>query len=341
MLYLSQFPPRAILYRLAGVCFLVLIAAFTVCGQDVDDVIRTDTALVQLNIGVVDKQGRPITSLTRNDFAVYEDGVKQTIQRFEPVEAPFSLVLLLDMSGSTINFRPQLKLATQRFLDALAPEDRVAVVQFDSKVKPLTGFSTDRSKTAYAIEIANGKGETHFYEALRYALQELDKEGKRRKAIVALTDGLDTLQRNGDRQALVSARTDEEAISLMKAQQSPELNRILAAADRQGVTIFPLALPSGDPKRLPLSDPNITGIYAAARMRMQSLADRTGGRLNEIIRLEHMAQYYREVAASIRTLYTIAYQANGERIRGKWHEIKIETPYSDLTARTRPGYFGR
>jgi hypothetical protein len=112
-------------------------------------------------------------------------------------------------------------------------------------------------------------------------------------------------------------------------------------ADRQGVSIFPLALPSGDPKRLPIQDPNITGIYAAARLRLQALSDRSGGRLNEINKLEQMALLYREVAASIRTLYTLSYQASTERTRGKWHEIKIEVPYQDLTARTKPGYFGR
>ena len=109
-------------------------------AQDVDDVVRTETRLVQLNVGVVDKLGRPVTSLSKNDFVIYEDGVKQSIQLFEPAEAPFSLVLLLDMSGSTVNFRQQLKLASQRFLDALAPDDRVAVVQFNAKVKSLTGF---------------------------------------------------------------------------------------------------------------------------------------------------------------------------------------------------------
>jgi VWFA-related protein len=323
------------------ICLLVLATFSLARAQDPDDVIKTDTSLVQLNIGVVDRQGRPITSLTKNDFTVYEDGVKQTIERFEPVEAPFSLVLLLDMSGSTINFRQQLKLASQRFLDALAPDDRVSVIQFDAKIKTLINFSTDRQKTAYAIEIANGKGETHFYEALRYALRELDKEGKRRKAIVVLTDGLDTEMRGFDRRTLVNAQTDEEAVATVKAKGTPELNQILSSADRQGVSIFPLALPSGDPKRLPLQDPNITGIYAAARIRLQALSDRTGGRLNNIDKLEHMAQLYREVAASIRTLYTLAYQANTDRARGKWHEIRIEVPNQDLTARTKPGYFGR
>ena len=328
-------------YRFAVFALLLMACAIAASAQEVDDVVRTETSLVQLNVGVVDKQGRPVTSLTRSDFVVYEDGVKQSIQLFEPVDAPFSLVLLLDMSGSTVMFRQQLKLASQRFLDALGPEDRVAVVQFNAKVKPLTGFSVDRRKTAYAIEIAEGAGETHFYDALKYSLKELEKEGKRRKAIVVLTDGLDSNLRNVDRASLANVQTDEQALATIKPEDSSDFRQVLAAADRLGVTIYPLALPSGDPKRLPIPSPNITGIYAAARTRLQSLADRTGGRLNEINRLEYMAQLYREVAANLRTLYTVAYQAPGERVRGKWHEIRVEVTPSDLTARTKPGYFAR
>jgi len=328
-------------HRILAPALFALIAVFPASAQDPDDVIRTETSLVQLNIGVVDKQGRAVTSLTKNDFVIYEDGVKQSIQHFEPVDAPFSLVLMLDMSGSTVNFRQQLKLASQRFLDALGPDDRVAVVQFNKEVKSLTGFTVDRLKTAYAIEIATGAGETHFYDALKYALKELEKEGKRRKAIVVLTDGLDTNLRNADRVTLSKAQTDQEALQTIKPHASTDLNNVLAAADRQGVTIYPLALPSGDPKRLPMPTPNIIGIYAAARARLQSLADRTGGRLNEINQLQYMAQLYREVAASLRTLYTVGYQPAGERPRGKWHEIKVEVAQTDLTVRSKPGYFAR
>src|ERR1044072_2270006 len=199
-------------YQILFFAVVAVVAAVPVHAQETDDVIRTETSLVQLNVGVVDKQGRPITSLTRNDFAIYEDGVKQSIQLFEPVNAPFSLVLMLDMSGSTVNFRQQLKLASQRFLDALGPEDRVAVIQFNKDVKPLSGFSTDRAKTAYAIEIASGAGETHFYEALKYALRELGKEGQRRKAIVVCTAGLDTRLRNTDRATLSKAQSNQEAL---------------------------------------------------------------------------------------------------------------------------------
>lgn len=308
--------------------------------QDPDDVVRVDTALVQLNVGVVDPRGQVIRSLSKNDFTVYEDGVKQPILNFEPTEAPFSLVLLLDMSGSTVNFRPQLKQAVGRFLDALSREDRVAVIQFNKKVKKLNGFTTDMRKTAYAIQIAEGAGETYFYDALRYALKELESEGKRRKAIVVLTDGLDTEMRNADRAQASKAETDEAAVASIDPKASNELNSVLTSADRLGVTIYPLALPSGDPKRLPLQSPVITAIYAAARTRLQSLADRTGGRLNDIQRLDQMARLYAEVAADLRSLYSVAYRGAPGR-DGKWREIRIEVTQPELIARTRPGYFAR
>lgn len=343
----SYFRNGARLQKSILVGFLVLVSLISEAPapsqtQDPDEVIKTATSLVQLNVGVVDTRGRAITSLSRNDFTVYEDGVKQPILHFDPTHAPFSLVLLLDMSGSTISFRPQLKQAAWRFLDALSPEDRVAVIQFNAKIKTLGGFSTDRKRTAYAIEVAEGAGETHFYEALEYALSELDKEGKRRKAVVVLTDGLDTHQRNSDRTSASAAKTDSEAVASIDAKASRALNSVLTSADRQGVTIYPLALPSGDPKRLPLPSPVITGIYSAARTRLQSLADRTGGRLNEIHRLDQMARLYAEVAADLRALYTVAYQPRTDRAKdGKWHEIRVEVTPRELIARTKPGYFAR
>ena len=338
-LHRNNFPFQSVLLAIS--LTLICGSLGVVKAQEPDEIVRTEVSLVQLNVGVVDSRGRAITSLSRNDFVVYEDGVKQSISQFEPTNAPFSVVLLLDMSGSTINFREQLKLATTRFLDALAPEDRVAVVQFNAKVKRLTNFGTSRKDTVYAINIAEGAGETHLYEALMFSLKELDKEGKRRKAIVVLTDGLDTQMRNVDRRAVANAKTDEEALSSIRPEASEPLNAVLNAADKQGVTIFPLALPSGDPKRLPIPGPDITGIYAAARTRLESIANRTGGRLTEINRLDQMARLYAEVAADLRTLYTVAYQAGDRPRDGKWHEIRVEVSHPELIARTRPGYYAR
>jgi len=98
-----------------AVLFLIGLVPFAQ-AQGQDDVLKTETSLVQLNVGVVDRQGRAITSLTSSDFVVYEDDVKRPIVAFEPTQAPFSLVMLLDMSGSTVNFRQQIQQAAVRFL---------------------------------------------------------------------------------------------------------------------------------------------------------------------------------------------------------------------------------
>ena len=311
-------------------------------AQQPDEVIKTDTSLVQLNVGVVDKQGRAITSLSSRDFVVYEDGVRRPIVAFEPTDAPFSLVLLLDMSGSTINFRQQIQSAAVRFLDALTPADRVSVVQFNSKgVKSLIGFTGDFNRAAYTIGLAGGGGETPLYDALHYSLKELGREGKRRKAIVVLTDGLDTQVRNADREIVAKAEPAEVATAI-KAESHSQVVSVLNDADRQGVTIFPLALPSGDPKRLPLPDPRITSMYAAARTRLDLLAKRTGGRLHEIRRLDDLSRLYAQVAADLRTLYSIAYQPpNPGSHDGKWREIRVEIARADLVASTKPGYYAR
>lgn len=335
-------------FKICGLSLLLLLcslSAITAQAQVVndDDAVRVDTNLIRLNVGVADKRGHAITDLSRTDFVVYEDGVKQNIISFEPTVAPFSLVLLLDLSGSTLSFRTTLKQSALRFLDALAPSDRVSVIAFNDKVRTLAEFTTDRRKSAFAIaELANGRGASDFYQGLKYSLQQLANEGTRRKAIVVLTDGVDTQMRKLDGAASAKAQTDTEAIALINPEASETLRAVLNAADHQGVTIYPLALPSGDPKRFPSITPQQAAIYTAARARIETLASRTGGRLHHINRLEEMGRLYAEVAADMRTLYSIAYQSTGKRTpAGQWRAINIEVTRADTIARTRPGYYAR
>lgn len=325
---------------LASLLLLIpLFACVAIRGQD-DDPIRIDSALVRLNVGVVDQRGRPITSLGIRNFVVYEDGVKQELSRFEMTTAPFSVVMLLDMSGSTKGFRQNIKLSASRFLDALGPEDRVAVVEFYSKINLLNDFTTNRRTAAQSISVANGQGETNLYGAMQFALERLAKEQTRRKAIVVLTDGVDTSVQNRDRE-LLGPLTDDQIANAISPESSEELNSVLNTADRQGVTIYPLALPTGDPARLADPTPRQIAMFRAARSRLQIVADRTGGTLNTINRLEEMGRLYAVVAADLRTLYTLEYAPKNLTRDGKWRSIKIEVTDPDLIPRSRQGYFAR
>ncbi len=310
-----------------------------VLAQD-DDVIKVDSTIVRLNVGVADSKGQPITNLGKENFTVYEDGVKQNIVSFEPTVAPFSVVMILDMSGSTLGFRETIRQSAFRFVDALAPEDRVAVIEFYDKVNLRNDFTTDRKKIGNSIIAANGRGKTQLYKALNVALEKLSGEGKRRKAIIVLTDGVDTATRNIDRDFLANIKETEIATAV-KPETSEILNGVLNRADAQGVTIYPLALPTGDPFKLADPTPVQIAMFSAARSRLEILANRTGGTLNTINRLEEMGRLYAAVAADLRALYTVQYQPLNSKRDGKWREIKIEVNNPELISRTRQGYFAK
>ncbi|MCA1590078.1 MAG: VWA domain-containing protein, partial [Acidobacteria bacterium] len=233
-----------------------------------------------------------------------------------------------------------IQLSATRFLDALAADDRVAVIEFYSKVNLLNDFTTNRVEIAHSIAVANGGGDTNLYDSLMFALKKLQGEGNRRKAIVVLTDGMDTAARDNDRKILSSA-TDAQIPIAIKPEKNAALNRILDRADALGVTIYPLALPTGDPSRLADPTPRQIAMFKAARERLQIVADRTGGAVNTINRLEEMAQLYARVAADLRSLYTIEYQPLNDKRDGKWRAIKVEVSDSELVSRARQGYFAK
>lgn len=321
------------------VLFTIIAGFLTVSAQD-DEIFRVDSSIVRLNVGVVDQRGHPIISLDKSNFEIFEDGVKQQISRFEASEAPFSVVIMLDMSGSTLSFRQVIKQSAFRFVDALAPNDRVAVIEFYDKINLRNDFTTNRGTIANSLTVANGRGKTYLYKALDFALDKLAKEKSRRKAIIVLTDGVDTTARDKDRDTLESLK-DDQIPTAIKPETSDLLNRVLNRSDAQGVTIYPLALPTGDPARLADPTPRQIAMFKAARSRLQIVADRTGGTLNAINHLEDMGRLYALVAADLRTLYTIEYQPANEKRDGKWRAVRIDVKNPDLISRTRQGYFAK
>jgi VWFA-related protein len=319
--------------------FLVLFSFSLSRSQD-EEIIKVSTSLVRLNVGVVDRNGKPVLNLKKEDFMIYEDGIKQAILNFEPNSSPFSVVLLLDMSGSTLAFRQTLKLAAARFIDALAPEDRVAVIEFYEKINLRNDFTTDRKIILNSINVANGRGKTQLYKALDFALDKLKKEKNRRKVIVVLTDGVDTDLRNQDREALSKIEQDKFE-DFINPEDSSIFKKVIEEAEKEGISIYPLALPTGDPKLLPDPTPLQVALFKIARERLEILARRTGASLNNINRLEEMGRVYATVAAEIRTLYTIEYLSSNDKRDGKWRTISIQMSDPELIARTKPGYYAK
>src|ERR1044071_2451110 len=186
---------------------ILFLNALVVCAQDDDDVVRVNTDLVVLNLTVTDKAGQYVKALKQSDFKIYEDGVEVTpdmISSFSVHESPYAAVVLLDSSGSMEARFSLARSAAIRFLDGLRPEDVAAVYRFDSKVERVQEFSggRDLAPIAYAIR---AKGMTSLNDAIVEAARTLADRTEHRKAIVILSDGMDTFSKASSDKAVESA----------------------------------------------------------------------------------------------------------------------------------------
>jgi VWFA-related protein len=154
------------------------------------ETVKIDTNLVMVPVAVTAADGRNIPDLRQDEFAVTEDGVKQQIALFATTRLPVNVVLLLDTSASTKDKLALLQAAAVAFVEKLEQADRVKVISFDSQVRELSAFSSDRATLKAAIaKTTSGEG-TKLYDAIELALSSLRKlEG--RKAIVLFSDGVD------------------------------------------------------------------------------------------------------------------------------------------------------
>src|SRR5215471_16155356 len=194
-------------FRLIGMSLMVaVLAAFVpelaaqeAQGQDKQGkqpdigTIRFNTDLVTVDAIVTDRDGNRITTaLGPSDFVIYEDGVRQAINSFSATDAPFNLVLLLDTSSSARDEIDLMRHAALRFLDELRPGDRVAVVQFSQAVELLKDLTSDRAKIEEALRLLNPGTGTSFYDSLKLTINEVFRGVEGRKAVIALTDGVDS-----------------------------------------------------------------------------------------------------------------------------------------------------
>src|SRR5262247_3328782 len=203
----SIHPPAQLLAtKIVWLLVVIGVCVSAAAAQD-DDVVRTNTDLVVLNVTVTDKAGQYVKALRKSDFKVFEDGKEvdpSMIASFALQESPYASVVLLDSSGSMEERFSLARSAAIRFLDGLRDEDVAAVYRFDSKVERVQEFSggRDLAPMAYAI---HAKGMTTLNDAIVEASKTLAERPEQRKAIVVLSDGMDTFSKASSNKALESA----------------------------------------------------------------------------------------------------------------------------------------
>jgi hypothetical protein len=147
---------------------------------------------VNVNVIVTDRYGRLVTGLTQSNFQVREDGALQKVDKFFAQEDAFSVVLLIDTSRSTARKLGAIQKAAENFIKQLQPRDRVMVITFDDRLNTITDFTGDASALKKAVKAARTGYATRLYDAINYAITERLNPLSGRRAIVVLTDGVDT-----------------------------------------------------------------------------------------------------------------------------------------------------
>ena len=160
------------------------------------DVVRVNTTLVTLPVSVSDRDGRYIPNLRKEDFRLWEDGVEQSVAFFSSVDKPFSVVLMIDTSGSTRFRLDEIQDAAITFVNQLRQDDRVMVVSFDDDIRILSEFTSDRSRLRNAIRRTEPGEGTRLYDAVDLVMNQRLNNESGRKAIVLFTDGVDTTSRH-------------------------------------------------------------------------------------------------------------------------------------------------
>lgn len=277
-----------------------------ITAQDDDDVIRTSTDNVVLNVTVTDKSGQYVKTLKRADFKIYEDGVEiqpQMIVSFSLHEAPYAAVVLLDSSGSMEERFSLARSAAIRFLDGLRPEDVAAVYRFDSKVERVQDFSggRDLAPTAYGIR---AKGMTSLNDAIVEAANTLASRPEHRKAIVILSDGMDTF----------SNASSDKAV-----ERALAVGASIYAVDMSQIEV------SGSGKR-----------QGAASLK--GFAEKTGGRFVATPGGVALREAFTGIAEELGHQYTISYRPSTQSRDGKWHALEVKVQPEGMIVRTRKGY---
>jgi len=288
------------------------------------DVIRVDSQLATLNLSVIDRNtNRGVMGLTQADFKLFEDGIEQRLLQFESASAPFDLILLIDISGSTRDVVELIRAAALRFVEAARPSDRIGIISFAGHPKVISPVTLDREalrKSVNAIETATG--DTKAYDALDFSLTHLLKSTKntRRTAIVMMSDGLD-----GN---IPGVQGDGSKL--------PYAEMLRRVQEFDGV-LYTLWLNTEYESLSPLdTQPEA---FDMGHERMKEMAEAGGGVFYQVEHLRDLAGAYERVVADLGTVYSLAYRPTNKARDGKWRAVRVTLERPSAVARGKHGYY--
>jgi Ca-activated chloride channel family protein len=282
------------------------------------DEVTLGTDLVTLDVSVVDRANHAVFDLPRDRFAVSEDGVRQKIDFFSTEQAPISLALVIDSSGSMRAKIRKVAEAAGRLVRAKQPGDEIAVVAFSESADLLEEFTTSEADVGDALAGLDAGGTTALLDAVWVAGDYVQAEGRhRRKALVVVTDGVEKGSFYTSDQAVRHLRElDVRLYVIGFTDDLDEAHRMFQKSER-----------------------------AKAEALVARLAGETGGRAFLPTSLDQLSRISGEIAEDLHTIYAIGYYPSNTKRDGAFRRVSVDVLAAGgkrderLTARTRAGYF--
>jgi len=335
-----------------------------------DEVLRVDTQLVDVPVEITDKSGKPILNLKQSNFVVYEDGKRQSLADFSATNAPFEVALLLDTSGSARSELPLIQRAAENFINSLRPGDRVSIVSFKSDrssgkatavSEVLTDLTDDRIKLKNILKEVKVSNGTPYYDGLLQVVERVfskppEEKFRGRRALVALTDGVDSTSLSGFEEArelfsqagiisyFIQVDTREFFEENLLGDCQSAMRFSAAQIRRYYRTFYPKSKIEkisgfcglGDFERLDIS----RRLYELADMEMNALAKTSSGKVFPVADLSEARTAFSKVALEIGTKYSLGYYPSNEKRDGTYRKIKVELKGvpAGVTVRAREGY---
>lgn len=290
-----------------------------------EDIVRVSTSLITVPAQVMDRNGRFMGNLRKEDFLIYENGVEQQLSYFGSIEQPFTVALLLDVSGSTQTRLQAIRAAANAFIGRLRPNDRLILVSFDGKINVLTEAVTVSQLRRLKLRLDALNDGTVLYDTVDAVLNQRLASIPGRKAVVLLTDGVDQGSKRASRkQNLHDADESDVMFYTVQYNTLPQLPERLSHIP--------------DPKIRARMQSKMEKEYAIGASYLRILADETGGRLYNADTLVDIQQSFGSIMDELGRQYSLGYYPKGEVRSGEKRDIKVRVRVPNLVVRARDSY---
>lgn len=309
-------------------------------GETVEgDVIRFDTSLVTVPVTVMDRNGRYVPLLHREQFQIFENGAEQKIAYFATTDSPFSVVLVIDTSGSTQFRLEDIQKAASDFVDKLKPSDSVMVMSFDDRIQVHCKATTDRDVIYRAIRSTRTGGGTRLYDAVDDILKKQLATIPGRKAVVLFTDGVDTTSHRASYDSTIRLAEESDAPIYAVDYDTSGSNTIgfpTPGGRRGGIFGLPFPTPGIPGSTGPVgSNP---GDYRRAVRYLHALSDTTAGRFYSGDSMFGISQAFTWIAEELGRQYSLGYYPATAGKDGERRQIKVKVTEADLVVKSRDSY---